>query len=94
MTNTSPTYNFDEIDQNDRPKIVMGGHRFRLRYPTVEDIESVQKLETDEQKTEALYSFIERDEGEETEFKEVIKKQDIRVFKRFSEMIKKEFGVE
>ena len=94
MTNTAQTYNFDEINAEDRPKIVMGGHNYELWYPTVEDIERVQELKTDEERTKALYSFIHPAEGEEMPFEKILKKQDIRVFKKFSEMIRKEFGVE
>lgn len=91
MTNN---YNFDEINTEDRPEIIMSGHKYRLRYPTVEDIENVQKLKTDEERLKALYSYIEQQEGEETPFEEVLRKQDIRVLKKFGDMIKKEFGLE
>lgn len=91
MTNK---YDFDIIDADDKPQITMGGHKYQLRYPTVEDIENIQKLKTDEERQEVLYSFIEPRDGEETPFRDVIRKQDIRVFKKFTEMVKKEFGVE
>lgn len=87
-------YNFDVVDQNDKPQIVMGGHKYQLRYPTVEDIEDIQKLKTDEERQEVLYGFIEPRDGETVPFKDVLRKQDIRVFRKFSEMVKKEFGVE
>lgn len=93
MTN-GQTYDFDKVNQEERPRIVMGGHDYLLRYPTVEDIERVQDLKTDQERTEALYSFIEPVEDKQPAFKDILKKQDIRVFKAFSEMIKKEFGVE
>ncbi len=90
MTNS---YDFDKTAKEERPLIIMGGYRYNLRYPTVEDIERIQKLETDEQRTDALYQFIEPQEGA-APFKDVLMKQDIRVLRQFSEMIKVEFGVE
>lgn len=92
MTNKAQNYNFDEIDVNDTPLITMGGHQYRLRYPTVEDIEKIQDLKTDEERTDAMYDFL-VPEGDSPAFKETLKKQDIRVLKRFSEMMKTEFGV-
>lgn len=94
MTNTAQTYDFDVINEEERPKIIMGGHHYELHHPTVEDIEIVQDLKTDDERTKALYGFIHPAEGEDTPFEEILKKQDIRVFKKFGEMIRKEFGVE
>lgn len=90
----SNNYNFDEVDQEDRPTIVMGGLNYKLRYPTVEEVEKLQNLKTDEERTAALYSFIEAEDEKQEKFESIIKKQDIRVFRKFSDMIKTEFGVE
>lgn len=92
MTNAQ-TYNFDEVNTEDTPQIIMSGHKYRLVYPTVEDIEKIQELKTDEERTNAMYGFL-KPEGDSPVFAEVIKKQDIRVLKKFADMMKKEFGVE
>lgn len=92
MTNAQ-TYNFDEINQEETPVIIMQGHRYRLKYPTVEDIEKIQELKTDQERTDAMYGFL-IPEGDSPTFAEIIKRQDIRVLKKFADMMKKEFGVE
>lgn len=89
----SNNYNFDEI-QDESPEIIMGGLKYRLRYPTVEDIEKVQELKTDQERTDAIYDFIETTEEGQKPFKETLKKQSIKVMIAFTEMVKKEFGVE
>lgn len=86
-------YNFDEINQ-DSPEIIMGGQKYTLRYPTVEDIEKIQELKTDEERTKAVYNFVETTEEGQPPFETALKKQSIKVMIAFTEMIKKEFGVE
>jgi hypothetical protein len=90
MTNK---YNFDEINVNERPEIIMGGTTYLLRYPTLEEVEELQKLKTPEEQTDKMYSFIEKTDDDQPDFKLVLRKQDIRIVKAFSEMLKKEFGV-
>ncbi len=91
MTNK---YNFDDITNADRPVIVMGGKQYVLRYPTLEEVEALQKLENDDQRGDVMYSYIEPTEEGQPPFKELLRKQDIRVVKAFSQMLRKEFGVE
>lgn len=86
-------YNFDEI-KDESPTIVMGGQTYKLVYPTVEDIENVQKMKTDEERAEAVYSFVQKTDPEQPEFRDILRKQNIKVLKAFTEMIKAEFGVE
>lgn len=91
MTNN---YNFDEIDQSERPVIIMGGNKYYLRYPTVEEIEEVQKLKTDEEKNEFIYKFVDKEVDDQPDFRTVLRKQNIKVFRAFLNAVKKEFGVE
>lgn len=93
----SNTYDFDKIAQsseNESPTIVMGGESYLLSYPTVEQVEKIQTLKTDEEKTNAIYSFVKPSTPETKPFKEVLQKQNIKVMQAFSDMIKKEFGVD
>lgn len=90
---TNAEYDFDKVSTEERPLIIMGGHKYRLRYPTVEDIEEVQKIKDQQEQNESFYQFIEPTEGAPA-FKEVLRKQDLRVLKAFLSMMKKEFGVE
>lgn len=87
-------YNFDEAAQEDSPTIIMGGQNYKLRYPTVEEIEGLQKLKTDEERADAIYGFVEKTSPDQPDFKDVLQKQSIRVLKAFTAMIKTEFGVE
>lgn len=86
-------YNFDEI-QGDQPIILMNGIEYKLRYPTVADIENIQTLKDDDAKSDAIYAFVENTTENQVPFKEALKDKDIRVLRAFTDMIKKEFGVE
>lgn len=93
-TTTPTVYNFDDISDQESPVIVMGGNKYRLKYPTIEDIEKIQSAKDDKEQEKLLYEFVTPEEGTTVSFEETLKKQDIRVLKRFSAMLKKEFGVE
>ena len=89
---SNKTYNFDEGD-NDSPTIIMGGLTYKLFYPVVEDIERIQKLKTDEEINDVIYSFVKKTNDNDPEFKETLKKQSIKVLVKFTEMVKTEFGL-
>lgn len=89
----SNNYNFDEIVA-DSPTIKMGGYEYRLVYPTVEDIERIQAMKTDEERNDSIYQFVEKSRDDIPPFRETLRKQNIKVLLAFTEMIKKEFGVE
>jgi hypothetical protein len=86
-------YNFDEI-KDESPTIIMGGYTYKLVYPTVEDVEKIQSYKTDEEKTNAVYGFVEKTQQSDPDFKTTLFKQNIKVLKAFTDMIKDEFGVE
>jgi len=90
----SKDYNFDEISEQDGPTVKMGGHTYKLVYPTVEDIEKIQGLKTDQEQTDAIYAFLKPESADAPPFKDVIRKANVKVIKAFSEMVKAEFGVE
>ena len=89
----SNNYNFDEI-QDESPEIILGGQKYQLKYPTIEELEKIQELKTDEERTDAIYSFVQKTEEKQPEFRDVLKKSNIKVMIAFTNMIKKEFGVE
>jgi hypothetical protein len=88
----SNQYNFDQID-NDEPTIVMGGVDYKLRSPTVEEIEKIQDLTDPKKRTDAIYDFVYNVNEGEMPFHENLQKQNLKVLTAFTEMIKKEFGV-
>lgn len=89
----SKDYNFDEIT-SDGPTIIMGGQTYKLVYPTVEEVERVQGLKTDEERNDAVYGYVVKTTEDQPEFRETLKKQSIKVLIAFTDMIKREFGVE
>ena len=89
----SNNYDFDAI-KVENPTIKMGGHDYTLEYPTMEEIEAIEKLKDDEDKNNGLYQFIKKNDDSAPDFKDVLKKQNIKVIKAFTEMVKKEFGVD
>jgi len=89
----SNNYNFDEI-KSDSPTIILGGHTYKLVYPTVEEVERIQELKTDEEKTKAVYNFVQKTNDADPTFEDVLKSQNIKVLQAFADMIKTEFGVE
>lgn len=86
-------YNFDEVKE-ESPTIIMGGETYTLVYPTLEDIEKIQSLKTDEERTNAVYEFVQKTDEKQPDFKEVLRKQSVKVLVAFTNMIKDEFGVE
>lgn len=89
----SNVYNFDEAASSDAPLILMGGYEYRLRYPTLEEIETMQKAKSDEEKNDLIYKFVEKTKDDQPEFKEVFRKQNIKVLQKFTEMVTKEFDL-
>lgn len=63
-----------------------------MRYPTTEEIEQGDKLKTDAEKTDWLYSFISPVSAESPQIKEALKQCNIKVVSNFNKMIQTEFG--
>lgn len=93
------TYNLND-NVKDSFEFELAGHRYKMRYPTVEETEAIQgavkKADEDDSPTAVLDSVYDLIEGEDKapSIKEVLPKQNIRVLKNFTEMIKVEFGGE
>lgn len=94
------TYNLNDNVQ-DYFEFILGGHTYKMKYPTVEETETVQKLLKDAQEkgdtSEILlqmYQFISSDDEKAPPIAEALKKQNIKVIQNFNEMIKTEFSTE
>lgn len=84
----------------------VGGHQYKMIYPTLEQVEELQKLVTEnESKKEGdatddttpmdwMYKFISPIDETAPPIKETMKKQNIRVMANFSNMVKTEFGLD
>lgn len=93
------SYNLND-NVNDSFQFELSGHKYTMRYPTVEETEQIQsavKKATDEDNQslvlEVVYELI-TGEDNAPDIKDVLPKQNIRVLKNFTEMIKVEFGGE
>lgn len=93
-------YNLNDNVQ-DSFSFVLGGFTYQMRYPTVEETESVQEAlkKAEEQKdTEEvmglMYQFISSEDKEAPAIAEAMKKQNIKVIQNFNAMIKAEFSGE
>lgn len=94
------TYNLNDNVQ-DYFEFILGGHTYKMKYPTVEETENIQKLlseaKEDSDSTEILsqmYQFISSDDEKAPPIAEALKKQNIKVIQNFNEMIKTEFSTE
>lgn len=85
----------------------VGGHQYKMIYPTLEQVEELQKLVTESGSKKAdgevsdettpmdwMYKFISQVGENTSPIQEVMKKQNIRVMANFSDMVKTEFGLE
>lgn len=90
MTTQNPTYNLDE-DAAEHFEFILQGNKYRMRYPTTEEIEQADKLETDEQKNDVVYEYISPVDNAPP-VREVLKKVNIKVVKKFNQMVRTEFG--
>ena len=92
------TYNLNDNVQESF-EFVLGGHTYKMKYPTVEETESVQKVLKEAEGSddtssvlEQMYQFISTDDKDAPAIAEALKKQNIKVIQNFNEMIKTEFS--
>ena len=92
------SYNLNDIVQESF-EFTLGGFVYKMRYPTVEETEEVQKVlkEAQEKKDEGsileqMYKFITSDDEKAPKIDEALKKQNIKVIQNFNAMIEAEFG--
>lgn len=89
------SYNLND-NVNDSFDFELGGKKYTMTYPTLEDIDKLQKIIQDnpddnDKMMEFLYSYITSKDGED--IKNVLPKQNIRVIQNFTKMVKTEFDI-
>lgn len=89
----SDVYNLDE-GINESVEVILNGEKYRLELPTYEDIEKLDKLKTDEEREAAIYSFVKKTSKEQVEFREMLKKSNLKKVQKFTKAIEQEFGLE
>lgn len=88
MTNT--VHNLD--DATEHFEFTLGGHTYKMRYPTTEEVEKAQKeKKSDVEISEWMYSYIESVSDGAPEFKDAIRKSSVKVLSKFNQMIEVEF---
>lgn len=101
----SNTYSLND-NVNDSFTFEVGGHQYKMTYPTLEQVEELQELVTDKVTKETdgetshettpmdwMYKFISPVDESAPSIQETMKKQNIRVIANFSNMVKTEFGL-
>ncbi len=91
------TYNLND-NVKDSFDFQLEEHTYKMRYPTLEEIQAIQKTvkkEGDDSQAvmDELYTFIDPQDSAPP-IGELMKKQNMKVIRNFSEMIRKEYGVE
>lgn len=89
----SNVYNLDEIGQ-DGPTIIIDGNEYTLMYPTMEQIENVRDEKDEQKQNDALFDFVVAKNDGVTPFKDVLKRKNLLVLKKFANIVKDEFGME
>lgn len=89
---TNQPYNLD--DATEFFEFTLKGNKYKMRYPTTEEVEKAQKdqgKDQDPQKIqEWMFSFIEPVD-DAPDFKGELKKSSVKVLTRFNQMIEAEF---
>lgn len=74
-------------------EFIVKGHNYRFRHMTMEELEQLKAVESDEKKSkEYLYSFITKVNETSPDFPEIAKKMITPQWVRFRKMIQTEFG--
>lgn len=73
---------------------ILGGITYFMKYPTTEEIEELQKIKDQEKQTEKMFSLATPVEEGAPSLKEALKTKNVKVLKKFSDMIAAEFGME
>lgn len=86
----SEVHNLDDVQQYF--EFVVNSHKYRFRYMTVEEAETMQNMSNDEAKLrDFLYSFISKVDEASPNFEDVAKKMITPQWIRFRKMIETEF---
>lgn len=89
----SNVYNLDEIGQ-DGPTIIIEGNKYKLLYPTMQEVEDIRDEKDEIKQTDALFDFVVAEDKGVTPFKDVIKTKNILVLNKFANIIKEEFNMD
>jgi hypothetical protein len=85
------TYNLDE-SVNEGFEFILGGHTYKMRYPTTEEIQKGQEFKDNSpEQMDWLYSFISCDDKDAPLIKDAMKKVNVIKLQKFATMLKTEF---
>lgn len=84
-------YNFDE-SLSEYFEFVIKGHRYKFKYPTVEEMKEGTSKPTNEETAEYFYNFITKIDDTSPNFTDVANQMTSPQLRMFTEMIKTELG--
>jgi bifunctional DNA-binding transcriptional regulator/antitoxin component of YhaV-PrlF toxin-antitoxin module len=100
------TYNLND-NVNDSFEFEVGGHKYIMRYPLVEELDEIREVAKENKKLREkgdkdkgeelqakLYSFISPEKEDSPSIDQVLKKQNVKVMMNFNTMFFTEFGLE
>lgn len=96
------TYNLDENVQESF-EFSLGGHTYKMMYPTAEEITAIQKVANDPSKTpeeradlqsKAMMKLIQAQDSTAPPIDKALEKISLPVLRRFNDMLKQELSIE
>lgn len=92
------SYNLND-NVKDEFEFILGGFKYFMKYPTVEQTEAIQvEIKKDAEDSEAIlaqvYGLVTSEDKDAPDIAKTMQKQNIKVLKNFTNMIKVEFGGE
>lgn len=88
------TYNLDQQTEKESFEFILGGHKYKMVYPTTEEIQEIAKIEDAEAQGKEWLKFISSGEKDAPPVQKALEKKRVTVYKAFNAMIKTEFGLE
>lgn len=88
----SQTYNLDEVE--DGVEFILNEKRYRLRFPTTEEVLNAEKLTDSQEQLAFMYNLVEAIDKDAPNIKEALSGQNVKKTAKFNEMIKASFAGE
>lgn len=86
------SYNLDE-NIEEYFEFIVGGNTYKMKYPTTDELEVIQKIDDQTKQGEAMLGFISAVTEDAPDILEAMKDKNVQVTKRFRDMIATEIGM-
>ncbi len=84
-------YNLEE-NVKEFVEFTLGGFTYKLKLPTTEEIEQLQKIKDDEERGKKMFDFVSSDNADAPEIEKTLKSKSMGVMRNFIKMIEAEMG--